>query len=468
MQAPVVPGSLLLVPSSGQPWSDSAGVLRSLTSNGFVTRGAVNYTTGRIQLTAWTTGAGNSLRRASCITTLGDALSSALVFRTAAAPIRPGSLSILLPKAGGGSQTVTAATDGSIVAAGVIGHVDVETGLTRLAFGEFVAATGNEGQPWFHAQNVQPNGQIFKPEPLVVGGVRYSAVAYSYLPLDAQLTGIETVRLPSDGRVPMFRAGSMVVVGHTAKSAQLVVSNNQTIDLGRVRLSRVVVRDAENKAHQSGYTTNLEAGTITFTDVAAMSMPIVVEHRIEDYVMVRDLQITGELTFNQRLTHDYPLGSYISGAIEGGDRHARVSNLFDQKSWDGVSFKDAVDGPVAVASYDQSRAPIEITNAGGTSQRWVIQFTSSTQFRLIGEQVGVIATGDINTDFAPLNPTTNKPFMKIRALGWGTGWEIGNIVRIDTVGALYTFWAVRTVQAGPETGIEHSFALLGRGGVDRP
>jgi len=247
-----------------------------------------------------------------------------------------------------------------------------------------------------------------------------------------------------------------------------VVSNNQTIDLARVRLSRVAVRDAAGKSHQTGYTTNLEAGTITFTDVSAMAMPVVVEHRIEDYVQVRDLQISGELTFNRPLTHDYPLGSYISGAIEGGDRHARVSNLFDQKSWDGVSFKDAPDGPVAVASYDPSRAPIEITNAGGTSQRWVLQFTSSTTFRVIGETLGVIATGDINTDCAPINPTTNRPFFKIKALGWGSGWEIGNIVRMDTVGAIFSYWAVRTVQAGPEAGIEHSFALLARGDVDRP
>lgn len=52
------------------------------------------------------------------------------------------------------------------------------------------------------------------------------------------------MRLPADGKVPIFRAGSLCVVGHTKTSSQLVVSNNQTINLARVRLSRVVVRDA--------------------------------------------------------------------------------------------------------------------------------------------------------------------------------------------------------------------------------
>ena len=87
---------------------------------------------------------------------------------------------------------------------------------------------------------------------------------------------------------------------------------------------------------------------------------------------------------------------------------------------------------------------------------------------MIGEHVGVIATGDINTVCAPINPATKKPYFSIPVLGWGSGWVPGNIVRINTVGAIYSFWAVRTIQAGPESGIEHSFAVLARGGVDRP
>lgn len=105
VQAPVVPGSVLLMPFSGQPWSDDGrGVLRVLTSGGFVTRGSINYATGRVGLTSWTPGNANTLRRAGCITTLGDAISSAYVFRTAAAPLRPGSLTVQVPRASGGSQ----------------------------------------------------------------------------------------------------------------------------------------------------------------------------------------------------------------------------------------------------------------------------------------------------------------------------------------------------------------------------
>jgi hypothetical protein len=56
---------------------------------------------------------------------------------------------------------------------------------------------------------------------------------------------------------------------------------------------------------------------------------------------------------------------------------------------------------------------------------------------VIGEHVGVIATGDINSVCSPLNPATGKPYFTIDPLGWGSGWAVGNILRINTVGAIY-------------------------------
>lgn len=470
VQAPVVPGSVVLMPASGQPWSDDGrGLLRVLTSGGFVTRGSINYATGRVGLTSWTPGNANQLRRAGCITTLGDAISSAYVFRTAAAPLRPGSLTVQVPRASGGSQNVSAGIDGTITAPGVVGTVDYETGLVRLGFGALVVAAGNEAEPWYDAANVQPDGKIFKPQPVVASALRYSAVAYAYLPMNADIIGIDPVRLPSDGKVPIFRSGSLCVVGHTKTSAQLNVSNNMTVNLARVRLSRVVVRDANGKALNTGYSVDLEAGMVTFTDVSAMTMPVTIEDRIEDMATATDVQISGEITFNRALTHDYPKdGTYVSSALQASDRFARVSLVFEQQTWIDNAWADAPSGPGIAAKYDQSVSPIEITNGGGSTERWVLQFTSTTQFRVIGEHVGVIATGDINAVCSPLNPATGKPYFTIKPLGWGSGWAVGNILRMNTVGAIYPFWVVRTIQPGPETGIEHSFSILARGDVNRP
>ena len=120
------------------------------------------------------------------------------------------------------------------------------------------------------------------------------------------------------------------------------------------------------------------------------------------------------------------------------------------------------------AFYNTALAPIVVTNAGASTERWALRFTSTTAFQVIGEHVGVIGTGDINTDCSPINPATGQPYLTIKALGWGSGWAAGNILRINTQGALCPAWVVRTIQPGIESGTDYSFDLLTRGDVDRP
>lgn len=45
----------------------------------------------------------------------------------------------------------------------------------------------------------------------------------------------------------------------------------------------------------TGYSADLEAGTVTFDLVSGYVQPVVVEHRIEDMVQVSDVQINGDL-----------------------------------------------------------------------------------------------------------------------------------------------------------------------------
>lgn len=468
-KAPVVPGSVLLVTNQGEPWGDSGnGVLREFTATGWLQRGTINYVDGVIDVTSWTTGASSSVVRESTITTLGENVASVYVFRTAAAPIRPGSLSLQFAGAGGGTQVVTADIAGNITASGILGIVDYQTGLVRVAFGGMVTAAGNENEPWYDASQVV-GGMIFKPAPVAGSTLKYTAVAYTYMPLNADLVGVDPVRLPSDGRVPIFRPGTMVVVGNTKVTGPLTPTNAQVINLARTRLSRAVVRDAAGKSVYTGYTTDLEAGTLTFVDVSSMVTPVTIEDRIEDMLVASDVQISGDMTFTRQISHAYPTaGTYVSSALEFGDRKARVSTVFDQATWDGITWADAPTSAVAAASYNTTLSPIEVTNVGASTERFALQFTSTTAFRVVGEHVGVIATGDINTVCAPINPATGQPYFTVRPLGWGSGWAVGNIVRINTVGALAPIWVVRTTQPGPEAGIDYSFDLLTRGDVDRP
>jgi len=384
-------------------------------------------------------------------------------FRTASSPLRPGSLSVLGTLQDGTTFNVTADTDGKINGTRVKGRVDYQFGLVELFF---VNPAGDV------ALNVdlsflQIPGLTTLPADLAMSAsLRYAAVAYSYLPLDADLLGIDPVRLPSDGRVPIFRPGGFAVVGHTGKITA-TVSNGQTIDCARVRLSRVRVLGHDGTVINTGYTPDLEAGKLTFTSVAGYSQPVTIEHRIEDMGVVRDVQISGEVTFTRPLTHDYPLGSYLSSALVAGDLKSRVSVLFDQQTW-GNTWADAVSGSTATGTYNDVLAPIVVTNRGALTERWALVFTNTTSFNVVGEHVGVIGTGSINADLAPQNPATSVPYFTVPALGWGSGWAAGNVLRFNTVGAMTPVWVVRTVQQGPNTGIEHAFTILSRGDVDRP
>ena len=439
------------------------------TNGGGTPAGSVSAPLGAVFINSWTTGASSTLtdwRGLIAPPSVGAEApftTPSSVFRTASSPLRPASLSVLGVMQDGTAFNVTADSNGKINGTRVKGRVDYQYGLVELYF---VNPAGDVGL------NVDLTflgiaGLTTIPADLVMlNSLRYNAVAFSYLPLDANLLGIDPVRLPSDGRVPIFRAGGFAVAGHTGKIIA-TVSNAQTINAGRVRLSRVRVVGFDGNVINTGYTADLDAGTVTFNNVAGYSQPVTIEHRIEDMGVVREAQISGEVTFTRALTHDYPLGSFLSSALVAGDLKARVSTLFDQTTWTNV-WSDSLIGNTATGTYNDVLAPIAVTNIGAQTERWALIFTNTTTFNIVGEHVGVIGTGNVNEEQAPLNPATNAPYFTIPVLGWGIGWSTGNVLRFNTVGAMAPVWVVRTIQQGPNTGTNHSFTILSRGDVDRP
>lgn len=448
-------------------------VLVNPATGGGTTVGSIEPISGKIQLTSWTTGSSPMVTEwsAAAAAPLNGAFtpfgSYEVMFRTAAAPLRSGSVSVLGTLADGTTFNVAADTAGRINTARVKGVVNYNTGVIDLFFVK-AAPTGAQTTVDLSFLGIPGVSNVYLDQ-VRTETLRYNAVAYSYLPLDTEILGIDPVRLPSDGRVPIFRPGGIVVLGHTASTAPAAAVNGGTVSTGRTRLSRVDVIDAAGAKINTGYTANLDAGTVTFTNVTGYAQPVYVEHRIEDMVQLRDAQINGDLTFLPALSHAYPVGSFISSALVGGDLQARVSLTFDQGSWDGITFSDALIGNTAVATYNDTAAPIEVTNAGTETERWVIQFTSNTAFRFIGEHLGVVATGSTTAEFAPLNPVTGQPYVTIPAsVGWGSGWVAGNILRVNTVGARFSVWGIRTTRQGPESGEDYSFELLTRGDRDNP
>ena len=465
----IVSGSLRFTIGS-HVYVDRAGVLvedPSTSTNSGTVAGTVNYTTGIVTLDNFP---GNVAASVSvvCLTRRGDWLEFSLKFRISGAPIQPASLALRANRASDSVQiTADSAMNGDIGGA-ADGTVDFQFGIATVQFGAWVADASLSAQDkaewWYDTDNIV-SGNIFRPTLVFADTARFNAVAVSNLPLSAEVLGLDPVRLPVDGRVPILRKGDVVVVHHTATTSPATVSNGQTVNLGRERVARARVIGANGNTITTGYTTNLDAGTVTFTDVSGYSQPVHIEHRIEDMALCSDAQINGELALTRPLTHDFPLGSYISSALIAGDLHARVSVFFDQQTWTG--WYDTLQGSVATGTYNKTQYPVEVSNRGAIQERWEIVFTNSTTVNVIGETVGQIVTGHaIVNDLAPVNPETGVPYFSIDALGWGAGWSAGNVVRMNTVAANYPVWVARTVLQGNPTVQSDQFTLGVRGDVD--
>lgn len=443
------------------------------TTGGGTPAGSVFGAFGAVFISSWPTGASSTLQdwrgliAPPAVGVQAPFTAFSTVFRTAASPLRVGSVSVLGTMQDGTTFNLTADSAGKINGTRVKGRVNYQYGLVELFF---VKPAGDA------ALNVDlsflgiPGVTTLPADLAMIEGLRYNAVSFSYLPLDAALIGIDPVRLPSDGRAPIFRKGGVAVVGHTG-SVTATVSNGQTINCARVRLSHVQVLGADGLAINTGYSADLEAGLVTFSDVTGYAQPVTVRHRIEDMAVVSEVNIDGQLRFTRPLTHDYPLGSYVSSAIMGSEigsnLSARVSLVFDQQTL-GNTWADTLVGNAATGTFNHAQYPITTTNAGAVTERFAVRFFNSTTFELIGENLGVVGGGNTAEDFVLLDPVTNQTRLSIPALGWGLGWAAGNVLRINTVDAMLRAWALMTVLQGPATVPDDSWYLLARGSVDTP
>lgn len=472
----IVPGSVRFT-WMGHVYEDYDGVLvrdRTVSDAGFVA-GQVNYSAGTAEITDYVvSGPVDSFAVNSLWTVRQNWTTASIFMRTQAAPLRPSGFVMNLSDTQGNSITATADINGDITGTHLRGKIEYETGIVELQFGDFVLdsslTAAQKLEWWYDADDVgavEPL-KIWRPWPVDPTTLRYNSVSYFYLPIDAEILGLDPVRLPQDGRVPIFRSGSYVVVSHVETRAAATAVVGVPIDLGRERISRVRVVGADGLPIATGFTVDLDAGIMEFTNVTGYSQPVTIKNSIEDLVRVSDVQIDGTLTFTRQLSHDFPVGSVVSSAIMTGSLFAHVSVFFDQASWVNDAWSDTVTGAGASASYNLGTYPFVLTNRGALPERWVIRFTSSNNFECIGEHVGNIGTGSKDVEYAPINPRTGQPYFTIPAAGWGAGWANGNILRFNTEAAMYPYAAIRTVQMGPPAGIDYNFELLNRGDVDRP
>lgn len=474
-----------------------------------------------LELRTWTNvGDVNKFKITSLASRVKNLPVDSLAFRLPVAPIKPDSVQILATLAeesGGDSLNLRFNSQGVLDSPLAQGRVNYQTGLVTLRFIKKVditgtskgyklasssssntsgtsAGSGSSSSSQFSYNRtyeywgIEHKGDLYNglPTEVDIGGsriygyepllalaetIRYNAVGYTFLPLDKDILGVDTVKLPPSGKVPAYRKGDLILIKAQKEFVITDTTPNALIDLGKSRLSLIEVVDSLGaKVSFDAYTVDLDAGHITFTDSfvpSAYLAPFKALYHYQDMAVASDVSISGEIKLTKQLTHNYdPEDTLVSSALLMGTLQARVYNMFTQDVWKN-KFLSTREGDDSIFKFDTSVAPIEVTNESCIQEEWALVLTSSTSFDLIGRNVGKIASGSTLEDFKPLNPVTKKPLMVLRAAGFSTGGRAGNVLRFNTNAANFPVWVVRTVLQSNATNIDYSFSLEFNGDKDR-
>lgn len=465
-----VPNSVRFV-LGGHTYTDASGVILNASS---VVSGTIAYATGEITLTWWIDGSNVSPNVTSLLAQFGQSLAEKAFFRTLQSPILPQSLVVRAVRVADGTELIgTSDEHGEIIGQGIRGQVNFEFGTAFVEFGFEKPIEGQVDPEWV-------------PYEMDASTIRYTAVAVSYLPLPAEIIGVDGVRLPSDGRVPIYAPGDVVMVMHPAETAPVTPTLGVPVPCGRSRVAWVRVIDANGDTITDGYTLNRGAGTVTFT-TAPDHPPVTIRHTIADLRLVTDVQISGQITLARELSHNFPAEeSLVGSCLLFGDRRARISAIWDQVSWNNT-WADGIVGNPATATLNTIDFPIEVTNEGADTDRWVFRVINATShaWELISERRGLVWSGTYapgGDDVAPINPRTRVydestgtwvggvPYMTIPGMANGGGWAAGNVVRINTIGAIADFWIARSVGQSDEPPGDGADGceIYALGNIDRP
>lgn len=467
---PILPGSVWFR-WGGKTYIDRQGkMFRDMdsTNGSAIEAGTIDYTSGVVVLNNYGSTTGGAVTLVSMVTRYGDLPVSYAAFRTPGAPLRPSTFSLQAVRADtGGVITATSNANGDITGTFVGGEVDNEMGFAEVKFGSYVAAAGNENEPWYNPANVV-GSNVWKPILVDPTTIRFNCVVQTTLPLNADVLGIDPVRLPLTGRVPIFRDGDVIVV-HERKAVSWpsAVTANQVITIPGAPFGQFDLLDSHGAdVAPTFYTIDMDTGVVTMAaSLAGLSQPLTASATLEDMVLVSSVDLSGRLALAAPLSRDYTTAALVSSALLFGDLQAQNPIFFSQQTW-GQVWADALSGNGTTAQYNRTQYPLQIVNADATTERWALIFTSATGGNVVGETLGQIGTFAIGQDTSPINLLTSKPYFTLRKEGWGTGWGAGNVLRFNTIGPNAPIWIARTVLPGAQAVQEDNFRLQLRGDAD--
>lgn len=409
------------------------------------------------------------------------------VFLTPVAPLRNGTFQLNLHVDSEWMQFM-ADEDGEFFNDWVSGRVNFLTGLVQLnlfntkkglnasQYRDIVTANtdlsvGSDLPPQLYERNpVNNTYDVTIPVWATPSSVRYNAIGLTYLPLDAGILKLDPIRLPADGRVPCYRTADVVVLSKTIETVLESPLIGNTGNVGESLLSHAKVTDSEGRVvGTTEIAVDLDTGAYEILPEfvgSAYTFPITITVKAQDMALLSDVQVSGQLTLSAPLLHDYDEGDVVSSAIILGDKAPRVYNYFEQQTWDNT-WSEAPKGNPISAKYNFVSGPITVDNAGAIKERWALVFTSANAFRIIGETVGEIGTGNTSSVCSPINSLTNEPYFSIPAtVGYGVGWSGGNVLRFNTESSSSPIWLARTILQGHSSKDQDGFTMQLRADID--
>lgn len=330
--------------------------------------------------------------------------------------IDPATLTVSGNLAGGAPFSATADAFGVLASGGVTGNYSAATGALALQFAQ----------------------------PVLLSTLAYSAMRLAPQQAVANVWGLDQARIAADGMVPIVRQGQVAVLRHTLVIGPSVRANGATVNCGRTDLADVRVIGGDGAAIITGWTADLATGVVSIDDVTGWAQPVTIEHAIEHVALVTGVPDAATVQLGRALTRPFPAGSVLSTALLLGDLQATVGATWTQQTWT-QEWSNAPIGAAISADYQEASFPIAVTNRGAMTERWALIFKTNTTFDCFGETLGLVGSGTINADFAPVNPATASPYFTLLATGWGAGWAGGNVLRFNTQGGAAAVWAARCV-----------------------
>ncbi|PIE82379.1 MAG: hypothetical protein CSA10_00700 [Cardiobacteriales bacterium] len=348
-------------------------------------------------------------------------------------PVAVGSLQVRAETVKGEIISAHAKNNGEITG-GASGKINCQSGFVQVDFSEMVVAES----------------------------VIYNAVGQAFLPIASNIIKINTVRLPSNGKVPIFRRGDTILIGNRQKqNLGNAFTDGQTVQLDRQNLDRICLVDDNGKPVLANlWDYDLEQGTITFANPLNLSgykYPLHAHHAYEERNRIIKCDIDGTLELMFPIKHDYPTeNTFVSSVLISGDLQVRVYNLFTQRSWNNV-WQDEPHGEQLLNKLNLTSYPMLLTDDGAITERWLIRFTNSNNFELYGEKLGFVGKFDTLNNVAPINPATNKPYFTIKKEAFGNTdapWAVHDVIRFNTEGTLAPIWVLCAVQPSSDKPID--------------